>query len=1081
MSEIFAPLMPEYTIDLPKAPIALAAWVLLFGIIVFFIFRMSEKGTKIRRESLIWMAILSVLVLAFTPFIGIPLEIDGGDVLNPGKTFHIMFFAAVPWLAAGGIIGFIPASLLAGVSGLLYAYLETHHIFTPLIFISFALIFTWGVRQNYRTAFYRYLRIPVFSALLALVMTTPLIFLTQILISSGEYPLRIAVVLARMPALLISYGGMLFSGSLVCVILRALFPNKWANSAMLMPSPSERSVKSRFLLTTLPIMLGILILFIGVLWHVNVNSLRSDLVSRLVNASEVGAGAWTSFVDTGFLALDEIGNAVQSSGEADPGFQQLLSKKIEEESFFDRLIILSPDGEIISVYPGSGDVEPIDIPEAVFADSDDSVKVVVRSGRQDAELNFFEFLPQASDGMARVLLGQTNIEQSAYASAFLTAFDSLNKFDADGQILTRNGEILFALDPDSQYGDLPGAAFTTPTFYETVSPDGQPLMNYYAPIEGTAWAVFTQIPASVLYQAAWQQSLPVLLIGIGVLIVLLITTLFTWTPVLKDIRLISDEMEKLSDGRFEIQFSEPKSKGEVSQLFERFYLMTGTLGNRMKKHEDLLTLNEKMSFQNNLHDSLQAIMQSALSRGISSVRLILNDGVADSKGRFYAGSQSDSYGHLDKEVAAIVRSQGELVLRDSQIGKRLTYNKNLSYPSAIIGLPMTWQGDDHGVFWVGYHKKKSFTAEDIDFFHSLSSKSAAIIAKGISFDKAVTLKTHLEAILDNLTDGILLLNGANVVVYHNHAARLMLGLEHITLVDVPITSLVSDRLLSEAILTGENWGNEPQEFRLVDNTVCKLEISTVDLAGQQQGKVVILKDIRSAKKREMLGSEFVTTASHELRSPLTLIHGYAKLLRLTGNLNEQQDAYINNIINGVEELKTLVLNLLDLGRLESGNTLEIKRISAQGIAKNVVESMQPFARQKNIHLEHELPDVPIEFEGDEAFLAQALKNLLENAIKFTKMGGDVVLSLRKKEDRVVFAVKDTGIGIAPLDQRHLFEKFKRPSVNLGQESKGSGLGLAIVKSITERHGGKVWFESQLARGSIFYLEIPIKYNSGANL
>ncbi|MDF1519528.1 MAG: ATP-binding protein [Brevefilum sp.] len=1081
MSDIFAPLMPEYTIDLPKDPIALAAWVILFGIIVFFIIRLREKGTKIRRESLIWMAILSVLVLAFTPFIGILLEIDGGDIFNPGKTFHVMFFAAVPWLAAGGIIGFIPASLLAGVSGLLYAYLETHHIFTPLIFISFALIYTWGVRQNYRTAFFRYLRIPVFSALLALIITAPLIFMSQILINSGEYPLRIAIVLARMPAILISYGGMLFSGSLICVILRALLPNQWVSPATLMPSPSEKSLKRRFLLVTIPIMLGILILFVGAVWHVNVNSSRSEMVNKLVNASQVSADSWTTFIDTGFLALDEIGDAVQSPGGASTDLQQLLSKKIEEASFFDRLFILSPDGEIISAYPGSGDVAPVEIPDAVFADSDILAKVVARSGRPNAELSFFEFLPQSSDGIGRVLLGQTNIEQNPYAGGFLTAFASFERFEANGQILTRSGEILFELDPDSPYGDLPGESFKTPTYYETGSPDGQPLIKYYTPIEGTTWAVFTQIPASVLYQAAWQQSLPVLLIGIGILLVLLFAALITWTPVLKDIRLISDEMEKLTDGRFEILITEPKSKGEISQLFERFYLMTGTLGNRLKKHEDLLTLNEKMSVQNNLHDSLQAIMQSALSRGISSVRLLINDGLMEEKGKFSAGFQTDAYSHLDKEVAAIVRSQGELVLLDSQIGKRLTFNKSLSYPSAIIGLPMTWQGDDQGVFWVAYHKKKSFTAEDIDFFHSLSSKAAAIIAKGISFYNAVTLKTHLEAILDNLMDGILLLNGENEVVYHNHAARLMLGLEHITLLNAPVTSLISDRLLSDAILGSENRGNEAREFRLADNTVCQLEISPVDLARQQQGKVVILKDIRSAKKREMLGSEFVTTASHELRSPLTLIHGYAKLLRLTGNLNEQQDAYINNIINGVEELKTLVINLLDIGRLESGKTLEITRISAQGMAKNVVESMQPFARQKNIHLEHVLPDLPIELEGDEAFLAQALKNLLENAIKFTKMGGDVSLSVRKKEETVVFAVKDTGIGIAPLDQRYLFEKFKRPSVNLGQESKGSGLGLAIVKSIAERHGGKVWFESQLARGSIFYLEIPIKYDSGADL
>jgi signal transduction histidine kinase len=225
----------------------------------------------------------------------------------------------------------------------------------------------------------------------------------------------------------------------------------------------------------------------------------------------------------------------------------------------------------------------------------------------------------------------------------------------------------------------------------------------------------------------------------------------------------------------------------------------------------------------------------------------------------------------------------------------------------------------------------------------------------------------------------------------------------------------------------------------------------------------------------MIKSEFVTTASHELRSPLTLVHGYAKLLRLTGNLNEQQDAYITNIISGIEEMKVLVLNLLDLGRLESGQLLQINRTSASTLAKRVYEDMLPFAKQKNIHLTLSVPDTPVEFDADQIFLGQALKNLIENAIKFTKMGGDVSLAVRKKEDRVLFIVKDNGMGIAPLDQRNLFQKFTRAGSSFGGQTQGSGLGLAIVKSITERHGGKVWFKSQLATGSTFYLEIPQKY------
>lgn len=1096
MSQIFAPLMPAYTIDLPRDPIALAVWVILLGLLWVLIIRMRDKSAKINRNTLVWMAILSVLVLVLTPFFGIPVEIDTGSLIDQGKTLHLMFFAAVPWLAAGGIIGFIPAGLLAGMSGLLFAYLETHQIFTPLIFTSLALIFTWGVRQPYRTTFFRYLRIPFFSAVFALIITTPLIFLTQILLLPGEFPLRIAAALGTMPVILLSYGGMLLSGSIICVLLRALLPGKWHRATSFLPSPAEKSVKTRFLLVTVPILLGFLILLISIVWHANVKSSRRDLVTQLVNASEVGADGWTVFVDTGFMALDEIDEAVKLSSAADLGVQQLLGQKIEENGFFNRLIMLSLEGEIIAIYPDSGEIEPIHIPgDLLSADGivgNELARAVSRAVKEDngedgdGELNFFKVLSDSSGQSTQVLLGQTDIDQNQFSRAFVTAFASLGKIKADGQILTKPGELLFSSSLDSSMTEYTGEDFQTPTFYETLSSDGQPMMQYVTPIEGTACAVSTRVPMSELYNTAWQRSYPIFLIGVGILLVLIIGALTILTPVLKDIKVISEEMEKVADGSFNIQISESKSKGEVSQLFEHFHLMAGTLGNRLQKHADLLSLNEQMSAQNNLYDSLRTIVESALSRDVSSVRLLLKDTLEDvnfknGEGHYCFGPETESYSHLDKEIVTLVRSQGELVLRDFQIGKRFNINKSLSYPSALIAMPMTWQGEDQGVFWVAYHEKKTFSAEDIDFFRSLSRKAAMIISKGISFDNAVTIKNRLEAILNILTDGILLLNAADEVVYHNQSARLMLGLEDKQSIGTHIASLTKDQVLSDFILARENQGEKPLEFKMEDGFICQLHISSVDFENQQKGKVVIFKDVTQAKEREMLESEFVTTASHELRSPLTLIHGYAKLLRLTGNLNEQQDAYINNIIDGVEELKTLVQNLLDIGRLESGDTLEIKRVSAQSLAKNVVASMQPFAKQKNIHLDLSVPDSPIEFDADEVFLAQAIKNLLENAIKFTKMGGDVSLSVRKNEKSVVFSVQDTGIGIAPLDQRHLFEKFKRLSTTLGQESKGSGLGLAIVKSIAERHGGKVWFESQLAKGSTFYLEIPLKYNRKVNL
>jgi len=264
----------------------------------------------------------------------------------------------------------------------------------------------------------------------------------------------------------------------------------------------------------------------------------------------------------------------------------------------------------------------------------------------------------------------------------------------------------------------------------------------------------------------------------------------------------------------------------------------------------------------------------------------------------------------------------------------------------------------------------------------------------------------------------------------------------------------------------------PLEIRFDDGRIYQAIINPAFTLSGKLFQAFLFRDITHQSNDSLIKNEFVTTVSHELRSPLTLIHGYAKILRLTGNLNEQQDATMLKIIDGIEEMKHLVQNLLDIGRLESGASLDISTIDAANLARKVISSMDAQAKQKNIQVGFSPPNVPLMIEGDSTFLTQALRNLVENAIKFTNLGGEVSVSVRQKDNQVVFAIKDNGIGIAPLDQRYLFEKFHRMSSYGGADQSGSGLGLAIVKSIAERHGGQVWFESQLGKGSTFFLQIP---------
>jgi signal transduction histidine kinase len=235
-----------------------------------------------------------------------------------------------------------------------------------------------------------------------------------------------------------------------------------------------------------------------------------------------------------------------------------------------------------------------------------------------------------------------------------------------------------------------------------------------------------------------------------------------------------------------------------------------------------------------------------------------------------------------------------------------------------------------------------------------------------------------------------------------------------------------------------------------------------------------MRDITHFKQLDALKSEFVATVSHDLRSPLTLIRGYTSMLEMVGELNEQQSSYMRKITSGVDTMSSLVNNLLDLGRIEAGVGLQLERVSVKDIIERVISALQALAQQKRVSLladisQHTIPPV----EADPALLQQALQNLVENSIKYTDQGGQVQIKVNLRQDRIVFEVHDNGIGIAPVDQARLFEKFYRGAQQSAKQQRGSGLGLAIVKSIAERHGGRVWVESQLGKGSVFYLEIPI--------
>ena len=235
------------------------------------------------------------------------------------------------------------------------------------------------------------------------------------------------------------------------------------------------------------------------------------------------------------------------------------------------------------------------------------------------------------------------------------------------------------------------------------------------------------------------------------------------------------------------------------------------------------------------------------------------------------------------------------------------------------------------------------------------------------------------------------------------------------------------------------------------------------------------KEIEAANRHK---SEFLANMSHELRTPLNAIIGFSEVLgeRLFGELNEKQSEYTDDILTSGRHLLSLINEILDLSKVEAGRMeLELATFDLPLAIDNARTFVRERATKHGITLEVAIDERLGEFAGDERKIKQILLNLLSNAVKFTPEGGRIGISARQTNGAVEISVSDTGIGIAAEDQPRIFEEFRQVGTDYAHKSEGTGLGLTLAKKFIELHGGKIWVESEVGKGSTFTFTLPLKY------
>ena len=254
-----------------------------------------------------------------------------------------------------------------------------------------------------------------------------------------------------------------------------------------------------------------------------------------------------------------------------------------------------------------------------------------------------------------------------------------------------------------------------------------------------------------------------------------------------------------------------------------------------------------------------------------------------------------------------------------------------------------------------------------------------------------------------------------------------------------------------------------------DQRIFSTEISPV----QGGNYVVTLYDVSRFKELEKLKNEFIAAVSHDLRTPLTSIIGFSHLIKKAGSLTESQSEFVQRIEHATANMSELVDNMMNLAKLELGIELRKDEIDLLRMLWDVADEFQPQAEVKRHLLMIATIGPATKVIGDARQLRQLLRNLVENAIKYTPDGGAITLSLEQEASKANIQIKDTGYGIPSSDLPHIFDRFYRVRNNGHEDIHGNGLGLAIVKTIVEKHGGDLTVKSEVGKGSCFTFSLPL--------
>jgi PAS domain S-box-containing protein len=1073
-------------------PDHLAGYILLGLYGLLFLYAVYAHLAAFRQlEMRQWLGLLGLALLAFVGSQLFPIQIAFDNQLAPlsqarNPVIYLTLLSAVPLLLAGVLYG--PAALLVGAAGGLGQALgQTHQLFDIFHFAFAALLAGRWLQQNYIGRYYYWLRQPVVAGTLSFGLVALLVGLaTRINVGANESPLAaldlaLSTVNASFVPLLLEGA---VGGLVVTLLLRGV--PQWQPRRAPVPSPEQSSLSKRLLNNFIRFAVLLTVLLVTIVFNLSVQVSTRLVVNQMAhNASTVSAKIpeFRGQLQNLLVQYSEDGELVTlPAAEQEARLRQLF----RTGEFYRRIVLVGEDVAVAGFYPK--DVTAVSLTDqeitAVLETLGSSAPREATAQSANAE-HVLSFVVPVTDEQGRPVAALVGRVPGLLLNSLVIGLQG-TVGEGTGFIVDENGRIIAYSDPRSD-DQRPLSFWRPPTDAGQNPLDGVTYQGrrgdtnarelvYYQAGEYHPWTVVLSVPYEVVLNLALSIGTPLVIVLTIFTLLFAVNLVWLGRDITQPITQLVDASKTIAAGGRLDTTGLAQRHDEIGELGKAFVQMNQSRQQRLDELSLLLGISHDVSNSIDINQSMPIILRGAV-RGTGAVgaRVIV---INPSGGRpltFGEGPAANNMAAFDRQIMRQMRHERELILtRPEQVRSALELTPADALPApCLVAMTLYSQERFQGILWVAYSQANSVSTSERNLLRTLSGQASILVENARLFATAEGGRRRLAAVLASTSEAVIVTDQTERILLINRALERIFNVKASEIIGRPLAQVIDQGALVQA-LTGTEKSARHLEIPMGDGRTYYTSISTIyNNDGQVLGRVAVLHDVTHFKEIDEMKSEFVSTVSHDLRSPLTFMRGYATMLSMAGDFTDKQREYANKILNGIDQMARLVDDLLDLGRIESGNEVPMIPVELDALLSDVAWEHSQHALSNGISLEVELePNVP-PVKGDPAMLRQAVANLVINGIKYAPNSGAMYLRAERQNGDVIISVADNGPGIPQQEQMRLFEKFYRAQQRGTENVKGSGLGLAIVKSVAERHGGRVWCRSQAGQGSTFYLLLPL--------